>query len=171
VSADEGFFYAPEEASREVLEALRLYRAADAAMRRRTRTSMAMGENELLAVRFLLRAQRTTPASPTQLAQYLGISTSSTTVLIDRLEQSGHVRREAHPTDRRSIVLIATGRSEDEVRATLGDMHERMRGAAVMPPDEATAVVAFLSRIREAIDTVAAPQTTVPPVDHESRIA
>jgi len=40
----------------DVLQAFRVYRAAEVAMRRRTRDSMSMGENELLVLRYLLRA-------------------------------------------------------------------------------------------------------------------
>ncbi|KEP72399.1 MarR family transcriptional regulator, partial [Microbacterium sp. SUBG005] len=38
------------------MEAMRAYRSAEMAMRRRTQESMAMGENELLVLRFLARA-------------------------------------------------------------------------------------------------------------------
>ena len=48
-----------------VLQALRSYRAAEMAMRRRTQQSMEMGENELLVLRFLARA-RTRYATPWQ---------------------------------------------------------------------------------------------------------
>jgi DNA-binding MarR family transcriptional regulator len=162
---NEGFFYQPAAAAREVLESLRLYRAADTAMRRRTRTSMGMGENELLAVRFLLRARRSgTSASPKQLSDYLGISSASTTLLIDRLERSGHVSRASHPTDRRSIVLAATDKAESDVRETLGDMHERMLAAAEMTAEESAVVLSFLTRIRDAVDGVAA-------VEYESTTA
>lgn len=48
-----------------VLQALRSYRAAEMAMRRRTHQSMEMGENELLVLRFLARA-RTRYVTPWQ---------------------------------------------------------------------------------------------------------
>ncbi len=49
-----------------VLQALRSYRAAEMAMRRRTQQSMEMGENELLVLRFLARAwtRYATPSQP-----------------------------------------------------------------------------------------------------------
>ena len=65
-------------------------------MRRRTRQAMSMGENEVLVLRFLIRAAtRAGTVTPTDIARYLGISTASTTALIDRLEQSGHISPEA----------------------------------------------------------------------------
>ena len=98
----------------EVLQAFRVYRAAEVAMRRRTRESMSMGENELLVLRYLLRAAgQKRQVSPSELTRYLGVSTASTTAIVDRLEKTGHVTRVPHPTDRRSIFIVATTVSDD----------------------------------------------------------
>ncbi|WP_454129272.1 hypothetical protein [Microbacterium aurum] len=52
------YWYVDDDArSTSVMEAMRSYRAAEVAMRRRTQQSMDMGENELLVLRFLARAQ------------------------------------------------------------------------------------------------------------------
>ena len=140
----------------DVLQWFRVYRAAEVAMRRRTRESMSMGENELLVLRYLLRASRERrDVSPSELTRYLGVSTASTTAIIDRLEKSGHVVRVPHPTDRRSIHIVATAESDAEVRATLGDMHKRMMAAVIdMTPDESAVVIACLARLQEAVDQV-----------------
>src|SRR3546814_4837338 len=91
----------------EVLQAFRVYRAAEIAMRRRTRESMSMGENELLVLRYLLKAAgEGRSVSPSELTRYLGGSPASTTAIIDRPEKSGHVTRVPHPSDRRSILEI-----------------------------------------------------------------
>lgn len=142
----------------EVLEAFRLYRAADTAMRRRTRDAMSMGENDLLTLRYLLRAEREDRiVKPAELSRYLGVSTASTTAIIDRLERSRHVRRTPHPTDRRAIVIVPTVETDDEVRRTLGAMHARMLDAVIgMTPAEARIVVECLSRMQAAVDQVAA---------------
>lgn len=140
----------------DVLQAFRVYRAAEVAMRRRTRESMSMGENELLVLRYLLRAAgQERQVSPSEITRYLGVSTASTTAIIDRLEKSGHVTRIPHPTDRRSIHIVATTASDEEVRATLGAMHTRMMSAVVdMTPEESAAVVACLGRLQDAVDQV-----------------
>ncbi|GAA4063002.1 hypothetical protein GCM10022282_25600 [Agromyces indicus] len=139
-----------------VLNALRDYRAAEAAMRRRTRSAMRMGETDLLAIRFLLKREgegRT--VSPKDLAAHLGISSASTTVLIDRLVRSGHVERRPHPTDRRALVIAPTIASDDEVRATLGEMHRRMIEVAEgLEAEQAGTVLYFLERMRDAVDSV-----------------
>jgi len=154
-----GYWYddAPghRERARRVLEALRTYRAAESAMRRRTRDSMAMGENEMLALRFLLR-QPDHSARPAELVKYLGVTSASITTMLDRLERSGRVQRVAHPTDRRSIFVKATMDANAEVRETLGRMHGLMYDVAVgLSPEAQEHVVAFLQQMADAVDDVA----------------
>ena len=146
---------------RAVLEALRVYRAAEVAMRRRTRDSMSMGENELLVLRYLLR-DSTHQVRPGELTRYLGLSTASTTALLDRLERSGHIVRVANPGDRRSVFVRSTPRADAEVRQTLGNMHDRMLAAVIeMSPEDSATVVAFLHRMSDAVDGVAVDGTAV----------
>lgn len=141
-----------------VMQSLRSYRSAEMAMRRRTQDAMAMGENELRVLRFLTRATASgRDATPADLARHLGLSTASITALLDRLERTGHVRRERHPTDRRKILVRGTEQTEDEMRDTLGDMHARMmRATRGMSDTEADIVTAFLDRMRCAVDGVCA---------------
>ncbi|MEX5296989.1 MarR family transcriptional regulator [Kocuria sp. CPCC 205268] len=151
-----GYWYAGDgrPPALQVLEALRAYRTAESAMRLRTRESMGMGEKDVLALRYLLEADRAgTPMSPRDLASKLGISSASTTTLLDRLSRSGHVARRPHPTDRRALVIVATEEADCEVRSTLGAMHERMMSAARrLSAEEAATVTAFLHAMAEAVE-------------------
>ncbi|WP_295781354.1 MarR family transcriptional regulator [uncultured Microbacterium sp.] len=147
-----------DERGSQVMEAMRLYRAAEMTMRRQTQASMAMGENELLVLRFLTReSNRHHDVTPIALARHLGVSTASVTALLDRLERSGHVKRSPHPSDRRKVVVALTQRADDEMRETLAAMHARMMQATRgMTENETTAVTAFLDRMRCAVaDTCA----------------
>jgi len=151
-----GYWYGPDDRldpPGAVLQALREYRNAEVLRRRSTRDSMGMGETDLLALRYLLRAQTSGDrVGPKDLSRVLGITTASTTSLIDRLVGSGHVRREPHPTDRRSLVIVPTVETDAEVRATLGDMHRRMMAVAEdLSAEEARTVVSFLRRMSEAL--------------------
>ena len=151
-----GYWYGPDDGTDPpgaVLQALREYRNVEVARRRSTRDSMGMGETDLLALRYLLRAQTDGgQVGPKDLSRILGITTASTTSLIDRLVSSGHVRREPHPTDRRSLVIVPTAATDAEVRATLGDMHSSMMAVAEgLSAEEAGTVVSFLRRMSEAI--------------------
>jgi DNA-binding MarR family transcriptional regulator len=77
------------------------------------------------------------------------------TTLIDRLVDSGHIRREPHPTDRRALILRPTPGSDQEVRHTLGGMHRRILDvASALSPEEARVVMDFLQNMREAVDTI-----------------
>jgi DNA-binding MarR family transcriptional regulator len=149
---------------RRLLQALRLYHVAETAMRRRTRTAMSMGDNELVALRFLIRAEgRGEQVTPTDIARFVGISTASTTSLLDRLERMGHIERTRHASDRRSVTLRSTALAAHEVRSTLGDMHERMMAATAGVSDaEAEAIVGFLERVSAAVDEVAADPEAQP---------
>ena len=140
----------------ELLQAFRLYRAAEVAMRRRTRDAMSMGENDLLTLRYLLKAEREQRVvSPAELARYLGVSTASMTAIIDRLVRSDHVRRGPHPTDQRRIAVTPTVETDAEVRQTLGAMHARMLDAVIdMSPAEMRIVVDTLARLQAAVDQV-----------------
>lgn len=151
-----GYWYGPDDRldpPAAILHALRDYRAAEVAIRRSTRDSMGMGETDLLALRYLLRAASTGErVGPKDLSRVLGITTASTTSLIDRLVASGHVRREPHPTDRRSLVIVPTVETDSEVRATLGRMHRRMMEVAEsLNADDARVVITFLRRMGAAI--------------------
>lgn len=145
-----------EQRSTTVMEAMRLYRAAEVAMRRRTQRSMDMGENELLVLRFLTRAQlRGEPVTPITLSRYLGITSASTTALLDRLEGSGHVTRAPNPRDRRSVLIAVSEKSDAEIRSTLGAMHDRMMSVVQgMDERDRACVITFLDAMREAVDRV-----------------
>ena len=151
------YWYVDDDArSTSVMEAMRSYRAAEVAMRRRTQQSMDMGENELLVLRYLARAQlRDDLVTPVTLSRYLGITSASTTALLDRLEKSGHILRTPHPRDRRSIVITSSAKSDDEVRHTLAAMHDRMMAVVRdMSADDRATVIGFLDAMREAVDQI-----------------
>ena len=91
-----GYWYGPDDRldpPGAVLQALREYRNAEVARRRSARDSMGMGETDLLALRYLLRAQAGGErVGPKDLSRVLGITTASTTSLIDRLVGSGLIQ-------------------------------------------------------------------------------
>lgn len=152
------YWYADDDdaKSTEVLEAMRAYRAAEVAMRRRTQQSMDMGENELLVLRYLARARRRDEfVTPVAVSRYLGITSASTTALLDRLARSGHIVREPNPADRRSIIITSSDQAEDEIRHTLSDMHTRMMDVVRgMTPDDRVTVISFLDALRGAVDDI-----------------
>ncbi|CEA09350.1 Transcriptional repressor MprA [Arthrobacter saudimassiliensis] len=152
-----GYWYvpAPESAdSIDVLNALRTYRAAEAAMRRRTRDSMRMNETDLLAIRYVMQARQAGRSiGPKDLSRILNISTASTTALLDRLEARGYLTRRPHPTDRRALEILPTENADAEVRDTLGLMHRRMLAAAEqLTPQEAMIITRFLQAMTRVLE-------------------
>ena len=100
------YWYGDDPAVADVLEAVRAFRRSDAAMRRRTAARMSMNETDMRALQVLIgREAEGLVTSPHHVTRELGISTASTTKLLDRLTDSGHLVRESHPTDRRAVVL------------------------------------------------------------------
>lgn len=155
--ADTSGYWYPERdgaSSVDVLSLLRRYRAAETRMRARTRASMEMGETDLLALRTLLSAQRRGElVRQRDLSRVLGITSASVTVLVDRLEQSGHVERRPHPSDRRSTIVVATAETDREVRETLGAMHQRMIAVVEdLAPAEREVVARFLSGMAASVE-------------------
>ena len=58
--------------------------------------------------------ERHGPLPASRLAELSGFTTGAITGIVDRLERAGYVRREKHPTDRRSVIVQPT--RTDEVR-------------------------------------------------------
>jgi DNA-binding MarR family transcriptional regulator len=137
----------------DALDALRRFLRADEAMRRRLQREMDMNETDLRAVRLLATAEKHGHAvSPRDLSRALGISTASTTKLLDRLEADGRLRRVQHPTDRRGLRIELTAHVHAEVRDTLGPMHQRMRAVvAGLSPEQSRTVVDFLDSLAAAV--------------------
>jgi len=82
----------------------------------------------------------------TELAGHLGLTSSASTALVDRLERQGIAERYAHPTDRRRLLVRLTDRGRDVV-----DQSRRWLAASFdrIPPDELPALAAALRLLAE----------------------
>ncbi|QRY40008.1 MarR family transcriptional regulator [Microbacterium hominis] len=141
----------------DVLDALARFRAADAQMHQRVRANAALGENELRILQYVLACDRDgLDVKPSEISRHLGISSASTTALLDRLERLGSVQRVNHPTDRRSILIAPTERAAAEV-ADLVDAFENRVAAAIrrLDPSGRAAVLSFLDAATGAADEIA----------------
>jgi len=92
------------------------------------------------------------PMGVAELSERLGIRTASTTVLVDRLAAGGHLRREAHPTDRRRtlVVLEESARLANEAHwwPAIGLLDEVSRS---LSERDLEVVLAFLQRATAAM--------------------
>ena len=55
-------------------------------------------------------------ASPNELSKYTGLSSGSTTAMIDRLEKTGLVQRRSNPNDRRGTLVVLDKEAALKVR-------------------------------------------------------
>jgi len=134
-----------------VLVAVRRWREAEQEVRFRSRTYMKLGETDMAALRYLVALKNQDRiATPKMLADHLGISTASTTKLLDRLAVAGHIERSPHPTDRRALMINITQQTHEQVRDSVGRLHAyRWKVAAEMSPRERETVIRFLDRLSE----------------------
>lgn len=123
-----GYWYKDSASERvKTLNLLREYREAERLMRLHARDDMAMNENELRTLRFLLKKQREqVPVLQRDLVDYLKITGASASALVCQLEKGGYLKKVPHPFDRRAVLLEATAKTDAEVRDRMGKMHERM---------------------------------------------
>jgi DNA-binding MarR family transcriptional regulator len=92
----------------------------DNSRRRHVSEELGMSFSRVRAIRRVAEE----PRPMGELAEALGMDRPNVTVLVDDLESRGLVRREAHPTDRRAKLVVATAkgrraaRRADEILAT-----------------------------------------------------
>lgn len=115
---------------------------------------MRMNTSDLAALRLIIiRGDQGRPVSPHEIATHLRISTASTTKLVDRLTESGHVRRAPHPTDRRARVIELTDAARAEFFQLFGPQLGAMRRAFEGFSDaELDAASRVLNAVSSAID-------------------
>lgn len=154
-----GYWYDDDDPATLVLGALRRFRRADQEMRRRMSADMDMNVSDVQALQLIIAAEnRGEVATPRQVSAHLGISTASTTKLVDRLAASGHLERVPHPRDRRSVVLRATPYAHRELRERMARMHRRMGEIArAVRPEARKDVADFLLAMAEELDLAGTP--------------
>jgi DNA-binding MarR family transcriptional regulator len=148
------YWYEDDPSVVQILRSVRRFRRADQEMRRRMSAGMDMNETDMQALQLVIETEnRGRLLTPRELAAYLGISSASTTKLLDRLTASGHLTRSPHPSDRRSLVLASTAHAHDEIRDRLAQMHARMAEIArSVPADSRTVVVDFLEALIDELN-------------------
>ncbi|MFF3035421.1 MarR family winged helix-turn-helix transcriptional regulator [Streptomyces rubiginosohelvolus] len=86
----------------------------------------------------------------TELIRALELDPSTVTKMLQRLEQTGHVRRRPDPADRRAVLVEATDQScalHTAVEAAWGSLEEHT--LAGLDPAERTELVRLLAKVEE----------------------
>jgi DNA-binding MarR family transcriptional regulator len=112
-----------------------------------------LGSTDVRALIALLDLERWgRPAGPTVLARELGLTTASTTVLLDRLERAGHVHRVARTDDRRRVDVVVTEAAQELGWAFFGPVIDATRTVlAARTPAERAVIDRFLDDLVSAL--------------------
>lgn len=138
----------------ELMNALGGLREAERRLNEAARRYMRLNETDMRALHFLIvTGHAGEQVTPGQLAQHLGISTASTTKLLDRLERGGHVVRSPHPTDRRALTVSITPDTARAAHESVGRQQaRRVRAAARLSTSERDIVIRFLREMTDDLE-------------------
>jgi DNA-binding MarR family transcriptional regulator len=88
------------------------------------------------------------PVTPGKLAECTGLTTGGVTVMLDRLEKAGLVKREPNPNDRRSVLVRVNPRKLRKINALYAGINKQLDAFFSDTPEaELQSVVKFLSRV------------------------
>ena len=108
-----------------------------------------------IAILAIINAEeRGRPLTPVRLADIIGLTTGATSVLLNRLEDAGHVVRARGHADRRMVTLHSTPTVHETADAffqPLGDRFDTMMND--YSPEELLLVEKFVTNLRATMDT------------------
>ena len=103
------------------------------------------------------------PLTQRQLGDRLALTSGAITMLVDRLERGGWVRRRPHPTDRRSVLVELSPQAAERTPAALAAFHARVTQiAAGVPEPHREAIASFLGEAAAAAADAAASLRRLP---------
>jgi len=88
------------------------------------------------------------PSTPGKLAECTGLTTGGVTVMLDRLEKAGYVKRERNPNDRRSIIVHVNLKKLQKMNVYYAQINEQLEAfLSAMPTAEVETVLGFFSHL------------------------
>lgn len=138
----------------ELMAAMGRLRDVERRMGAASQRYMRLNATDMRAIQYLIAARNQgLELTAGMLARQLGITTASTTKMLDRLERAGHITRSPHPRDRRSLVVRITPETAAVARRTVGRQQaSRVAPAARLDRDERAVVIRFLSETADALE-------------------
>lgn len=134
---------------RQLAKAIRTVDLENRRMRAAIAQRIGVSDSEFAAITTISELEI---ATPTLLAQGLGLTSGTVTALTDRLECAGLIVRRPHPTDRRSLVLELSPAGEAVREWIYGTYLQAIRQAACETgDDEATVTAAVLLKVASII--------------------
>lgn len=128
-------------------------RRAEEELSKASQRFMQLSETEMRAIHYLIvAANQKQVVTPGAITRHLGITSASTTKLLDRLEHGEHIVRSPHPTDRRALSINVTEETHVVARDTVGRTHAtRFTVAAALDPADREIVIGFLDSVAEQL--------------------
>ena len=142
------------EAGRALSEAVLHLRDAERREAALTQRISGLSSSDLLALRYLVQAQRDRrKVSPKDVMVMLDTSSATVTNVVERLVSRGFIEREQHPSDRRAHYLLPTEAAVGHVDATYSGHHSTVvRVIEALDEREAAIAADVLERIAAALD-------------------
>ncbi len=117
--------------------------------RRAVAEVLGIGLSELVAMGHLYADG---PMTAGRLAEQMGLTTGSTTALIDRAQRAGFLTRQVNPDDRRSVLVALTPAGTHAMAWTYTETDARISAALrAVPAAELDRVSAVLHEVAEAL--------------------
>lgn len=134
-----------------VLDGLRRWRETERRLGDAARRDMRLGSTDMRALRYVIAlTHHGEVVTPGAIAAHLGISSASTTKMLDRLVAAGHVRRLPHHTDRRSLAIEVTEETRRAALRIVGrGQARRFEVVARLAPAEREVVARFLHELAD----------------------
>lgn len=97
--------------------------------------------------------------TPKELARYTGLTTGSTTAMLDRLEKIGYITRSANPNDRRGVLVEINQKYTDLAMPLVAGVQKAQRELISRYSDDQLKVIAgfleeFTKNVTEATDKI-----------------
>lgn len=91
-------------------------------------------------------------STPTELARYTGLTTGSTTAMLDRLEKAKFIRRRPNPNDRRGVLIEINKQSAETVGPLVAGVQRAHNKLIASYSDKELETIAdFLTRFTENV--------------------
>ena len=143
----------PSNAKRSALQAdlvhaVRLFIAGSSMFSHRVADRLGLHPTDL---QFLNVLELLGPLTPKLLGQYSGLSSGGVTVVLNRLEKAGYVRRRSNPNDGRSVVVAVVPARQRRVKAHYDQIEQQFIDLLTTSPSaELETVLRFFGRMNAA---------------------
>jgi MarR family transcriptional regulator, organic hydroperoxide resistance regulator len=137
----------------ELNRAVRLFIAGSSLYSQRVAEKLGLHPTDL---QFLNVLELLGPLTPKVLGQYSGLSSGGVTVVLDRLERDGYIRRRANPKDGRSVLVDFSPAKLRKVKMHYEAVDQQFINLLNSSPvEELEAVLAFFARMNAARSSTA----------------